>query len=389
MMLANNFPSDLDLSGQTITFDENTEFKSYVKGVDTIADITAETSLEVRGYNTGAGSFYATQIVVNKAVTSTQDILRVRGIIDTLSFSSFRVGKLNVFFDNHTTFVNLEGNVILPGMAVVMVGAFEDEKTPNDIDTNKTDTNRVFHATSIEVLNLDDLEGDHVEVEGFIGASGVSDEKFSIDDMTIQITSVTVTRHGNLSELSAGVRVEVSGIIDRQGVLIAENIDIEQQHEYSLTGPIEAIDTSENSFTVMGTKILIADDYDKNNSSNSAVLHEFTIAGLAIHKFININFHKNSDTGEYVLESVESNVPPDGIAKVKGPISSVYNHENKMVIILAGVKVRFALAQIDSRVTELKPGLIVELSGRYCTAEAVFHVNDYIIRGVLTDDIKT
>ncbi|MFV2056619.1 MAG: DUF5666 domain-containing protein [Thiohalomonadales bacterium] len=427
MMLANNFPSTLDSSGQTITFDEKTEFNSYVEGVKCIADITADTSLQVKGYTTASGSFYATHIVVNKVLASTQDILRVRGVIDTLSYSSFRVGRLDVYFDQHTSFVNLENRIILPGMAVVMVGAFGDEeaivngicenarhsplgKTSNhsisEIDNKKS--RRIFRAHSIEVLNLDVLHIDSIEVEGFIGMNGLTNEKFSINDMTVQITSVTDTPHGELSKLAAGVKVEVSGMIDRQGVLVAKNIYIERQQYYSLTGSIEAIQSGsidyssrhdsdikdseayvpEYSLTVMATKVVIDGKPDDAEPSDTTALLNtgletelmVTLAKLIVHDSIKITFHKNTQTGLYVLDSLAANNDCSGLAKLTGPISSVYSHGEKTIIAIAGVRVRISMALLEPTDAELWPGQILELSGRYCNTEAVFSVDDYVIK---------
>jgi len=144
MMLANNYPSDLDVMGQTITFDENTVFTSHVKGVESINEISETSALEVSGYTTGSGSFYATSIVVKNSVISVQDVLRVRGIIDTLDDNSFRIGKIDIYFNEATIFINIENNRVKPGMAVIMGGSFSE---------NNSSSERCFKATSVEAIN--------------------------------------------------------------------------------------------------------------------------------------------------------------------------------------------------------------------------------------------
>ena len=144
MMLANDYPNDLDVMGQTITFDENTVFTSHVKGVESISDITETSTLEVSGYTTGSGSFYATNIIVNKSLISVQDVLRVRGIIETLGNNFFRIVKIEIYFDYSTTFLNIEKNQVKPGLAVVMAGTFTEDSTPSA---------HFFKATSIEAAN--------------------------------------------------------------------------------------------------------------------------------------------------------------------------------------------------------------------------------------------
>ena len=82
----------------------------------------------------------------------------------------------------------------------------------------------------------------------------------------------------------------------------------------------------------------------------------------------------------YILDSLETNSDCNGFAKLTGPISSVYSHAEKTIIAIAGVRVRISMALLEPTDTELWPGQILELSGRYCNTEAVFSVHGYVIK---------
>ena len=216
MMLASNYPSDFDALGQTITFDDKTIFTSHVEGVESISDITEMSSLEVSGYTTDSGSFYATNIIVNNSTESASEGLRVRGIIESLSYSSFRIAKIDIHFDEDTKFIHIKNGLVLPGMTVVMVGTFAaDDGSPI----------RVFNANSIEALNPDVGEGDHVEVVGVISDNGLPNQKILVDDMIVQITAAT-SKQEDLSKLVVGMSVDVSGVIDQNGILVADKIAV-------------------------------------------------------------------------------------------------------------------------------------------------------------------
>ena len=71
--------------------------------------------------------------------------------------------------------------------------------------------------------------GDEFEVEGYVTDTSVllAENKFELEGQTVLITSNTIFENGiNIDNIMVNVKLEVEGIVDEYGVLVADKIKI-------------------------------------------------------------------------------------------------------------------------------------------------------------------
>lgn len=98
-------------------------------------------------------------------------------------------------------------------------------------------------ATRVEFkgARFDEVEGDHIEVEGFI-TRFVSDEDFDVAGIPVTtIPGTTVFEGGDSADLDLNLKVEAEGEFNDAGVLVATKIDIKPATAVRVTGRVDSV----------------------------------------------------------------------------------------------------------------------------------------------------
>ena len=111
-------------------------------------------------------------------------------------------------------------------------------------------------TTKIEgkiVRIIDDNEGDHIEVEGFI-TRFVSDQDFDVFGIPVTtIPGTTVYEGGTAADLGLNLKVEVEGEFNGSGVLVATKVDIKSSTAVRVTGLVDSV--SGDTLVILGISI--------------------------------------------------------------------------------------------------------------------------------------
>ncbi|MEQ9450233.1 MAG: DUF5666 domain-containing protein [Pseudomonadales bacterium] len=165
-------------------------------------------------------------------------------------------------------------------------------------------------AQSVELLDsLVIQESEDIDAEGLV-TSLTSANEFSVQHQPVIVTTTTAVSGGVLDNIQVGTRAVVKGNINRSGVLEAGEIFIESDDTVLVEGPLEAIDLTAETLTLLGVTFQVRDltDFDGFTS-----LDELAISDL-------IEVAGYVDGGSIVAADIERE-DGDIEAEIRGPIS--------------------------------------------------------------------
>lgn len=196
-----DFDTKLTILDQTVIVNERTLFKNTVLDDLAVGDI-----VDVAGHFDDTGAIFASFLEVTSTTPYT-----VSGPINNLNTgdTTFTINDLVVDYSQ------AEADGAIPaavenGMVVSVNGRIETGGT-------------VFMADRVDTyLNVEEIQGEAVEIEGVIGAA-LQDDQFPLNGFTVGINTITEFIGGTEEEVLPGVIVEVEGYFDN-GLIIAEKV---------------------------------------------------------------------------------------------------------------------------------------------------------------------
>lgn len=271
LVLANNLAADgtgtLDVMGQEVTLDAATVFESHVAGITSSSQIAVGNIVEVSGYSSGNGGIHATRVEVKSATLEQyQEQLEVKGRIANLDTATqtFTLGTgstLVIAYDGAT--LDLSGQTLREGLYV-------EVKSTTGIDPA---SGRLV-ASEVELegdgdKGIDGEAGDDVELRGMV-TSVKSATEFELNGQPVRFTSQTRFENGSAQEIAEQVMLEVEGELDANGVLIASEIEFEEQASIEIQAGLDAVNAAANTISLLGKTIRV----------NNSTLIEDDVYGL-------------------------------------------------------------------------------------------------------------
>jgi len=329
--------SSIDVLGQTVNIDADTLFESDDAGITAIDMLQVGNVVEISGYSSGAGEIFATRIEVKSAAHTDGDEMEVKGLVtnlDTVAMT-FSIGDLAIDYSDAIT-EDFPASGISDGQLV-------EAKTTSAIVDN------TLFATKLELesedgKSMDGDEGEEVEIEGVVTAELV-DNRFMINDQVVIIDNAsTEFEHGSVDNIVSGVKLEVEGMLDAEGNLVASEIEFREQAETEIQGPIDAVSVENNSITVLGLEIqadTLTRMKDERDDNEMTPVRYFSLADLSIGDWVDVEFYEN-DSGERVATEMErDDMPENGMVKLEGDISEV---TETGLLIVSGISIDVSIS---------------------------------------------
>ncbi|MCC7202849.1 MAG: hypothetical protein IT393_09360 [Nitrospirae bacterium] len=219
----------IDVMGQTIKVDVSTWFKNSITDekippgdVNAIlGEIVQGNVIEVSGFVVDSNGTIQAAYIELKSNDFVPGITKVeiKGVIanltDTPEVCTFNIGTLTVACDSV--------NELPPGG--LSNNLYVEVKGTIDLSSGM-----VLKASKIEIEDdIFDKAGDEsIELEGFVTRSVDESGQFEINGLPVSIiTGITKFKDGaTVVDIQTGVKIEVEGKVDANGVLIASEIDI-------------------------------------------------------------------------------------------------------------------------------------------------------------------
>jgi hypothetical protein len=204
--------SQLTVLSHTVVVNTSTVFD----GFSVLGDLSQGNMVEVSGLVDANGDIQATRIEL-KAPSFTGE-LEIKGTISNLDTAAmtFNIGSLLVDYGSAQP-EHLPSGGLTNGLFV-------------EVKSTQPPSSGTIVASEVEVKSSfsDSLgeEGDHVEIEGFVTEfNSLSD--FKVNGVPIRTNATTQYEHGLSSAVANGVRLEVEGTLDADGVLVAVKVEFE------------------------------------------------------------------------------------------------------------------------------------------------------------------
>ncbi len=284
--------------GQNVISDGATTFANV-----NIAAIVVGDDLEVSGTVEENGDIVASFIERKPPLSD----YKVTGQISGVTATQFQVGGLTVDYSN-AILRNFESETLNSADVVEVRAPATSFTTPSNLE-----------ASEVEELPILTLGGDAiVRVEGFI------DRFDSIQDFDVQTTPITVDdetefENGEESNLALGVKVQIEGIANGNGAILAQEITLQPRGTIRAEGNVEAIDALAQTVSVLGITYQIRALTELEDES-SAEVEPFGLDDLGIGDAIEIRGYLD---GSVVVATSLERVDPEVGAGLRGLVSAI------------------------------------------------------------------
>lgn len=284
--------------GQNVISDGATTFANV-----NIAGIIVGDDLEVSGTVEENGDIVAS--FIERQATLSE--YKVTGQISGVTSTQFQLGGLTVDYAN-ATLRNFQDEALTSADVVEVRAPATSFTAPSSLE-----------ASEVEQLPILTLGGDAiVRVEGFI------DRFDSIQDFDVQTTPITIDdetefENGDESNLALGVKVQIEGIANGNGAILAQEITLQPTGTIRTEGNIESIDIAVQTVSVLGVTFQIRALTELEDDS-SAEVEPFGLVDLGIGDEVEIRGYLD---GSVVVATSLDRVDPDDRARLRGLVSAI------------------------------------------------------------------
>ena len=227
--------------GQIVFTDDETSIDDSCPSP--LSELLNVAAVEVSGPVMADGSITATRIEC-KSVPGEMEVTGT--VTATPTATTFEINALTVDF---SSVIMLED---FPGGRTVEVGDLAEAKGTSLGANNELIANTVEYKGA----RLDGVEGDHVEIEGFI-TDFVDSGNFSVSGIPVTTDQNTVFEGGVAGDLGQNLKVEVEGLYDAANVLNATKVEIKLAKSVRITALVDstAAGASPPSLVMLGITI--------------------------------------------------------------------------------------------------------------------------------------
>jgi hypothetical protein len=258
--------------GQTVLVGPETSFDDDISP-RSLEGLAAGDFVEVSGLVTADGSIDATRIERD----ADGGELEVHGVISALDTANARFNLNDLVVDYSAAQLD-----DFPGGGIA-------EGQPVEAKGTALDGNGALTATRVEFEGSQVVGGDEddfAEIEGFI-TRFTSATDFDVAGVPVTTNGSTQFEDGTAADLALNVKVEVEGVFDADGRLVADEVDIKLGGDVEIAGLIDAVDAASGSITVLGIEVE-TDVLTRFEDKTDARVSPLTVADLAAGDYVEL-----------------------------------------------------------------------------------------------------
>lgn len=259
--------------GQLVFVDDGTSVDDSCPSP--LSELLNVPAVEVSGPVMADGSIVATRLEC-KAVLG---VMEVTGTVTaTPTATTFEINGLTV---DYSGVAMLED---FPGARSVETGDLVEAKGTS------LGPNGQLIATMVEYkgARLDGVEGDHLEIEGFI-TSFVDATNFSVSGIPVITDGNTVFEGGVAGDLGPNLKVEVEGLYDANNVLNASKVEIQSAKTVRITARVDSTAPGDNppSLVMLGITVEVNSNITRFEDK-TGVEETFNIDLLNVNDYVEV-----------------------------------------------------------------------------------------------------
>lgn len=310
IVIANNISSGqttgtMDIMGQTVTISSTSIFESKLPTVTDVSQITTGMIVEVSGYSAGTGSITATRIEVKSAdltsyLSAHPGGIEVKGMVSQLDTQAmtFQIGNMIVDYSG----ASLDGF-----SAGIQNSIYVEVKSVSGI------VNGNLVATKVEVEDggkkgHTGSENEESELKGAI-TSDFNVDRFELNGQVILVSNTTKLEHITLAQLTSGTIVKVEGYYNKNGELVAKEVEVKNASSQKIKGTVSAITTTatnQGTITVGSNTITVDNNTIMKDSRDNGVTPDpkFNLSALGVGDYVEVYVYTDSQ-GNLVATKIE------------------------------------------------------------------------------------
>lgn len=297
----------IEVLGQTVLTNHSTILDQF----SALNDLQVEQFVEVSGFHDANNNLVATRIMLLPASSRSDNRnIEARFFVENVNMgsdpASLSSGKLTVVFRK-------SGRPPVAGDLV-------------HVRASANPVNMQLQASELTVVEQPRFEnGTRLNIEGIITRFN-SDSSFTVNGIEI-LTHDKTTNDTNMGkELALNGLIEVEGVINGKGTLIADRLEIADDHTSSeFNGNIQKIDRKNKHIRIFDVIFPISETTEiRDNTTGSLKLHE-----LVEGDWVELYFTGSDD--DLTVEIVERKKP--GIDEVEGAVSRVNRKHASLVAL--------------------------------------------------------
>lgn len=163
--------------------------------------------------------------------------------------------------------------------------------------------------------------GDFVEIEGFI-TRFVSAEDFDVNGQPVTATSATRYEGGSAADLGLNIKVEVDGVLNDAGVIVAEKVDIRRARAVRVTAQVDSADSGSDSLVMLGITVKV-DMMTRMEDKTDADVSPFNVGDITPGNYLEVRGTEfPAGSGEILAGRLERE-DPDEDTILQGFVESV------------------------------------------------------------------
>lgn len=349
----NRSQEQIEVLGQTISFDELTEFEDT--DINTLA---VGNFIEVSGYINEEGNFYATLVELETEETE----IKLKGEVANLDTNAqtFTVSELTVNYSS-AEFDDMAASDLADGLFIKVEGEQYDSET------------RTLTALEIENKESNDIDDDvnEITIAGIVKDYDNDAGSFTVNRYEFVLNDQTEFEDGSLNTLANGIIVKVEGRLENDQV-IAEEVEFKAKDARSKSeGQVTSIDAEDDTFVINDTTFSVTPETQYEDESDLDE-RRFSFDSIAVNDWLKVISRQDSQGNALALkvQRVDEN---DLEGEAKGRAANVTLDG----MTVAGVNVSFnettEFDTDDGEITveefvalaESQQALIVEVEGEY------------------------
>jgi len=292
--------SSMVVLGQTVVVDGDTAFDGGInpKSLDGLA---VDDVVEVSGYRRADGTIVATYVDLEDS----PDGFETTGFVENLDTvaMTFEIAGLVVDYSAAT----LEG----------FASGMPENGQRVEVEGQVLGALGELIATEVERedFDFDDQDGE-VEIEGLI-TRFASATDFDVNGIPVTTTASTEFESGSSADLALDRRIEVEGSFNASGVLVADEIEVENEASVRVGGPVESIGASR--LTVLGIEFLV-DSGTEFEDDSELELPTFSFTDVNVGDYVEVRAYEDGD--DLIASRLERDDNPETVF-VRGVVGSV------------------------------------------------------------------
>lgn len=293
--------SSMVVLGQTVLVTSATSFDNDISP-RSLDGLSVNDIVEISGYINSNRDIVATRIELD----DDDDDFEVTGFVSNLDSGAmtFDINALTVDY-SQAAFEDFGGNDIANDNLV-------------EVEGEQFGPNGEFIAREVELEGdfLDD-DADEIKIEGFI-TRFASPTDFDVAGVPVTTNADTEYEDGTEADLRLDALVEVEGQRNASGILVAEEIEFEDDGQIEIEAAVDGVDAASNQVTMLGITVEITAETRMEDDSDLE-LRVFTIADINVGDWLEIQGAESEpDSNIVVATSVEREDSDDDEASIQG-----------------------------------------------------------------------